>query len=93
MSATAAGATSLTLRVTFGDSWTTHTVTARSDESIASVKARLLAMGRVAADRAPGYEVKHGGVPVRDESRSLSALGIKTGAAMIVQSKRRRPVR
>jgi len=92
MAATAVSA-ALRLRVTFGDSWATHEIAARADESIASVKARVLALGRTAQATADGYEVKHGGVPVRDESRSLLALGIKTGAAMIVQAKRRRPVR
>lgn len=83
----------LQLRVTVGDTWTMQTIDAAADEAIASIKARVLAAGRIAPERAGGYEVKHGGVPVRDESRSLSALGIRDGAAMIVLSKRRRAVR
>jgi hypothetical protein len=81
------------VRVTLADTWATSTMDARADESVRSLKQRVLDASRIPAERGDGYEVKHGGVPVKDESRSLSALGIKTGAALIVLSKRRRPVR
>ena len=83
----------LQLRVTFGDNWMVRSLASRADESVSAIKARLLQSFSVAADKAADYEVKHGGVPVRDESRSLSALGIKNGAALIVLARRRRPVR
>lgn len=86
-------ARAMQLRVTVADTWTTQLVDVTPDEALASVKARVLKAGRIAAERAGGYEVKHAGVPVRDESRSLSALGIRDGAAMIVLSRRRRAVR
>ena len=86
-------AATLQLRVTFADTWTTSALNAKADESIASVKTRLLAGSSINAARNAGYEVKHGGVPVRDESRSLSSLGIKNGAALIILPRRRRAVR
>ena len=95
MSPATASATAMPLqvRVTLADTWITRSMDAKADESVRSVKARLLEANRIPGDLANGYEVKHGGVPVKDESRSLSALGIKNGAALIVLSKRRRPVR
>lgn len=92
-STTAAAATPLQLRVTFNDTWATSTVTARPDESITSVKSRVLGAHNIAPGRFGDYEVKHIGVPVRDESRSMSSLGIKNAAALIILPRRRRPVR
>ena len=83
----------LTLRVTSGETWTTSSLTASPEESIASVKVRVLAADKVPASQAWEYEVKHGGALVRDESRSLAALGVKSGAGLIVLPRRRRPVR
>lgn len=86
-------ATPLQLRVTFNDTWATSAVTSKPDESIASIKSRVLGSHNVAPGRFGDYEVKHIGVPVRDESRSLSSLGIKNAAALIILPRRRRPVR
>ena len=88
-----AAATPLQLRVTFNDTWATSAVTARPDESIASVKSRVLGAHNIAPASFGDYEVKHIGVPVRDESRSMSSLGIKNAAALIILPRRRRPVR
>ena len=81
------------LRVTSGDSWTSSDLAVAPGDSVASVKARVLAADRVPAARASQYEVKHGGALMVDESRSLSSLGIGDGAALIVLLRRRRPVR
>ena len=86
-------AATLQLRVTFADTWTTSTLSAKADESIASVKTRSLAASNIKPELNAGFEVKHGGIPVRDESRSLSSLGIKNGAALIILARRRRAVR
>lgn len=90
---TAPAPAKMQLRVTFADNWMTRAVTSRADESISAIKSRVLQSYNLEAGRAPEYEVKHGGVPVRDESRSLSALGIRNGAALIVLARRRRAVR
>lgn len=81
------------LRVTSGDSWKSADLAAEPSDTVASVKARVLAADRVATIRGSQYEVKYGGALVRDESRSLSSLGIGDGAALIVLPRRRRPVR
>lgn len=88
-----AAATKLTLRVTVGDTWTPLPMEASSDDVVAAVKARALEAFHFAPARAEGYEVKHGGALVRNESLSLRAAGIGDGAALVVLARRRRPVR
>ncbi len=83
----------MTVKVTVADTWETHTFDAPPDRTVGTLKARALASSRIAADRSAGYEVKFGGGAIRDESRTMSALGVKDGSAFIILSKRRRPVR
>lgn len=90
---TTAPANRLMLRITVGDTWTPTAIDAASDERVAAVKARVLAGARIRAADAPGYEVKFGGALVRDESRTLGELGVRSGASLVVLSRRRRPVR
>jgi hypothetical protein len=86
-------AAALRLRVTSGDSWQSSDLPAEAGDTVAAVKARVLAADRVPVERASQYEVKHGGALVKDESRSLASLGIGDGSALIVLPRRRRPVR
>lgn len=88
-----AAVTTLILRVTVGDTWTPLRMEASPEEEVAAVKARALAAFHFAPARAEGYEVKHGGALVPDESLSLQAAGIGDGAALVVLARRRRPVR
>ncbi len=66
---------------------------ASPEETVGALKVRALAAARVDAGRAGGYEVKAGGVELRDESRTLAEAGLRRGSAIIVQSRRRRAVR
>ena len=81
------------VRVTVADGWQTVALDVTSDETVARLKGRALATQRIGPDRADRYEVKFGGARVRDESRTLGSLGIRTGSAFIVLSSRRRAVR
>lgn len=81
------------LRVTVGDTWMPLALDASADETLASVKARALAASRIDPSHAALYEVKRGGARVADESASLGALGVESGAPLIVLARRRRPVR
>ena len=83
----------LRLRVTSSDSWKSSDLAVAAGDTVASVKARVLAADHIPSVRAGQYEVKHGGALVVDESRSLVSLGIGEGAALIVMPRRRRPVR
>ncbi|MFI5207166.1 MAG: hypothetical protein ACHQX4_04020, partial [Gemmatimonadales bacterium] len=59
----------------------------------AQVKALALTACGIDAARAGDYEVKRGGARLPDERRTLEALGVKPGTALIVLARRRRPVR
>ena len=83
----------MTVKVTVADTWETHTFDAPPDLTVGALKARALASSRIAPEKSAGYEVKFGGGPVRDESRTMSALGVREGSAFIVISRRRRAVR
>jgi hypothetical protein len=83
----------MAVRVTVADTWQTVHLDAAADQTVASLKTRALTAEGIPAARAATYEVKFGGAPVRDESRTLGALGAKTGSPFIVLSKRRRAVR
>lgn len=83
----------MTIRVTVGDTWVPVVLDTSPEEAVASAKARALASQMIAVAEGPGYEVKFGGAQVADESMSLGALGVPDGGALIVLSRRRRPVR
>ena len=90
---TAMAAASLSLRVTVGDTWVPLQVQAAPSETVGQVKARALSASGIDAAHADRYEVKLGGARLPDERRTLEALGVKPGTALIVLARRRRPVR
>ncbi len=83
----------MTVKVTVGDTWMPLMMSAKPDESVASLKARALATQKIDPARGPGYEVKVGGGRIADESRTLAASGVKDGVPLIILAKHRRPVR
>ena len=83
----------LKLRVTIADTWEVHRLEAAEGESVEAVKRRALAAARIDPAQASRYEVKFGGALVRDEARALAELGVRSGAPLVVLSRRRRPVR
>lgn len=86
-------ATTMTVRVTVGDTWQQLPLEAEPDETVANLKVRALEASRIPIDRAAAYEAKFGGALVRDESVSLGVLGAVDGSALVVLARRRRPVR
>lgn len=84
---------SMTLKVTIADTWQVVLLAGAPEQTAASLKARALSDAGIPASRATSYEVKFGGALVRDESRTLGALGAKDGSPFIVLAKRRRAVR
>ncbi len=83
----------LSLRVTVGDTWVPLPIEAAPSETVAQVKARALTASGIDQARASEYEVKMGGALLPDERRTLEALEVKPGTALIVLARRRRPVR
>jgi hypothetical protein len=80
------------IKVRVGDTWMPLVLAVAPSDTVAAVKTRALAEGGIRRGPAE-YEVKVGGVLVRDESQTLAAAGIKHGAPVVILSRRRRPVR
>jgi hypothetical protein len=82
----------LPVRVMVQDVWDEVRLDLPGATSLAEVKRRALAATRVTRDPA-GYVLKFRGAELQDESESLAQAGVVPNGALIVLSKRRRPVR
>ncbi len=80
------------VRVMVQDAWDEIPLDLPATTSLADVKRRALAAARVRADPS-GYLLKFRGAELRDESKSLAEAGVVPNGALIVLSRRRRPVR
>jgi hypothetical protein len=91
----AAPAVPAMVRVTVADAWKVFALDVTPAENAASLKARALASAHIdpSGGGAARYEVKVGGALVKDESKPLAGLGLKTGSSVVVLASRRRPVR
>lgn len=88
-----AAAGTMAIKVTVGDTWMPRTMAVAPTDTVAEVKAKALAAERIAPAEHHRYEVKVGGAVVRDESRTLAASGIRSGAPVVILARFRRPVR
>jgi len=82
----------LPIRVMVQDAWDEIHLELSSATPLAEVKRRALVATRVTGDPA-GYLLKFRGAELQDETRSLADAGMVPNGAMIVLSRRRRPVR
>jgi hypothetical protein len=87
------GAASITLRVQMLEAWDAVKVIAEPTTSVATVKARALAV--LAPDvPLPGDVVtKLGGFEIRDEAKSLRDAGVKDGSTLLLHFRRRQPLK
>jgi hypothetical protein len=87
------GAASITLRVQMLEAWDAVKVIAEPTTSVATVKARALAV--LAPDvPLPGDVVtKLGGFEIRDEAKSLLDAGVKDGSTLLLHFRRRQPLK
>ncbi len=87
------GADALTIRVQLLEAWDAVKVVAAPGTSVATVKARALAV--LAPDvPLPGDVVtKLGGFEIRDEAKSLAAAGVTDGSTLLLHFRRRLPIR
>jgi hypothetical protein len=84
--------TALPLRVTVEDAWDEVFLELPEDTTLAELKRQ--ALERTTVTRDPSYYVlKYRGAELSDEGRSLSEAGLVPNGALIVLSRRRRPVR
>lgn len=84
--------TGLPLRIMVQDAWDEVSLDLPSTTSLADAKRRALQAAQVRGDP-NAYLLKFRGAELRDESRSLAEAGLVPNAALIVLSRRRRPVR
>jgi hypothetical protein len=82
----------LPLRVMVEDVWNEVFLELPVGTPVAEVKRQALALTHVRRDPSE-YVLKFRGAEVSDESRSLAEAGLVPNSALIVLSRRRRPVR
>jgi hypothetical protein len=82
----------LPLRVMVEDVWDEVFLELPTATPVAEIKRRALALTHVRRDPSE-YVLKYRGAELSDDSRSLAEAGLVPNAALIVLSRRRRPVR
>jgi hypothetical protein len=82
----------LPLRVTVEDVWDEVFLDLPPETPLGEIKRRALALTRVRRDPSQ-YVLKFRGAELMDESRTAAAAGLVPNGALIVMSRRRRPVR
>jgi hypothetical protein len=82
----------LSIRVMVQDAWDQVQLELPPATPLGEVKRRALEATRVAGDPA-GFLLKFRGAELLDETRSLAEAGMVPNGALIVLSRRRRPVR
>jgi hypothetical protein len=84
--------TALPIRVMVEDVWDEVHLELPSTTPVGDIKRQALAATRVRRDPS-NYLVKYRGAELVDESRSAAEVGLVPNGALIVLSRRRRPVR
>jgi hypothetical protein len=82
----------LPVRVMVEDVWNEVFLELPGDAPVSEIKRRALDVTRVRRDPSE-FVLKYRGAELTDESVSLSGAGVVPGGALIVSSRRRRPVR
>jgi hypothetical protein len=80
------------LRVTVEDAWDEVLIELPGDAPVSEVKKQALEQTRVTRDPSD-FVLKFRGAELTDESLSLSGAGLVPNGALILLSRRRRPVR
>lgn len=88
-----AGAAALTIRVQLLEAWDAVKVVVEPTASVATVKARALAVLAPDVPQPTDVVVKLGGAQVRDEAVTLAAAGVKDGSTLALHFRRRQPIR
>jgi hypothetical protein len=82
----------LPIRVMVEDVWDEVRLELPTSTSVGDIKRQALAATRVRRDPS-NYILKYRGAELTDESRSAAEVGLVPNGALIVLSRRRRPVR
>jgi hypothetical protein len=89
----AAGAPSITIRVQLLEAWDAVKVVAEPSASVATVKARALAVLAPDVPQPGDVVTKVGGFEIRDEAQSLRDAGVQDGATLLLHFRRRQPIK
>ena len=87
------GAEAITLRVQLADAWDMLRIVAATSDTIATIKESALEELDPSAESPAAYVITYGGAEILDESESIGALHIPSGATLLIAHQRRRPVR
>ena len=88
-----AGAPSLTIRVQMLEAWDAVKVVAEPSTTVATVKARALAVLAPDVPQPGDVVTKLGGFEIRDEAQTLSSAGVRDGATLLLHFRRRQPIK
>jgi len=88
-----AGADAITFRVQMLEAWDAVRMVAEPGTSVATVKARALAVLAPDVPQPGDVVTKLGGFEIRDEARSLSSVGVTDGSTLLLHFRRRQPIK
>jgi uncharacterized protein GlcG (DUF336 family) len=86
-------AAAITIRVQMLEAWDAVKVIVEPSTPVATVKSRALAVLAPDVPQPGDVVAKLGGFEIRDESKSLSAAGVKDGSTLLLHMRRRQPLR
>ena len=86
------GAASITFRVQLLEAWDAVRVVAEPHTSVATVKARALAVLAPDVPQPGDVVTKLGGFEIRDEAKSLTDVGVQEGSTLLLPFRRRQPL-
>jgi uncharacterized protein GlcG (DUF336 family) len=87
------GATAITIRVQLLEAWDAVKVIVEPRTTVATVKARALAVLAPDVPQPGDVVTKLGGFEIRDESKSLADAGVKDGSTLLLHFRRRQPLK
>ncbi len=87
------GPSAITIRVQMLEAWDAVKVIAEPGTLVARVKAAALAVLAPDVPQPADVVTKLGGFEIRDESKSLSAAGVKDGSTLLLHLRRRQPLK
>lgn len=87
------GTPAITIRVQMLEAWDTVKVIAEPGTRVETVKAAALAVLAPDVPQPADVVTKLGGFEIRDESKSLTAAGVKDGSTLLLHMRRRQPLK
>jgi hypothetical protein len=83
----------MSIRVQLAEAWDAVRIDVEGEDSVGAVKLRALETLDPTAGFPDDYAITYRGVKLWDESASLAAAGVVSGATLLIERRRRRAVR